>query len=70
MWYEHIPEWIVALGVLFGIFQQIRNSMKLTKTHDTLAQVQKQTNGIGRRLENIARKEGKAEGVAETEAKQ
>lgn len=66
---ELIPHWIIAIVALAGAIQSFRNRKVLAETHAAVAAVQDQTNGMSKRLEALAREEGKAEGVAETEAK-
>lgn len=67
--WEMIPQWIIAGIALFGAVQSYRNRKTLNATREAVARVQDQTNGMSNRLETLARKEGKAEGVAETKAK-
>lgn len=74
--WEVIPQYIIAGLALWGAIQAFRNRKTLTATRAdvvatkaVVAEVQEQTNGMSKRLEALAHKEGKAEGVAETKAK-
>ena len=65
---EHLPEWIIAAVAVYGAYQSWRNRARVAETHELVQKVQEQTNGMSQRLESIARSEGRAEGVAETQA--
>lgn len=69
-WLATVFSFITAFGVLFNIRQAVLAGRKAEETRAAVTAVQQQTNGMSKRLEAMAHAEGKAEGVAETEARQ
>ena len=78
-----LADWVLAISAFsgaassfFAAFQGRMNGNKQDRAHalqteikETVATVQAQTNGMGKRLEELARTEGREAGIAEAKAK-